>query len=91
MNTEPTAFTKGIVLSLVKGISKNMAVSQKQLIANRRNAARSTGPKTEQGKAIASRNAITHGLATPDIVINSPNLTENAQHYDHLLQSLFDE
>ena len=71
-----------------------MAVSQKkqkQLVANRRNAARSTGPKTRLGKAIASRNAITHGLTTSDIVINSPHLTENAQHYDHLLKSLFDE
>lgn len=68
-----------------------MAISQKQLEANRRNASRSTGPKTEQGKAVASRNAITHGLATSDIVINSPHLKEDAQQYEHLLKSLFEE
>jgi hypothetical protein len=68
-----------------------MAVSQKQLEANRRNARLSTGPKTAGGKAIACRNAITHGLATADIVINSPHLKENPQEYDHLLKSLFEE
>jgi hypothetical protein len=68
-----------------------MAVSQKQLEANRRNASRSAGPKTEQGKAVASRNAVTHGLATSDIVINSPHLKEDAQQYEHLLKSLFEE
>ena len=33
-----------------------------QIEANRRNAQRSTGPKTERGKACARRNAITHGM-----------------------------
>jgi hypothetical protein len=35
-----------------------------QIDANRRNAARSTGPKTETGRAIASRNHLTLGLYT---------------------------
>jgi len=34
----------------------------KQTAANRRNAKRSTGPRTEAGKAIASRNSFIHGL-----------------------------
>ena len=33
-----------------------------QIEANRLNAQRSTGPKTERGKARARRNAITHGM-----------------------------
>ena len=40
-------------------------VSDKQLAANRRNAKRSTGPKTLAGKSTASRNALRHGLSTP--------------------------
>jgi hypothetical protein len=39
--------------------------SQKQIAANRRNATRSTGPVTAQGKARASRNAGRHGLSVP--------------------------
>ena len=38
-------------------------VSQARRIANRANAARSTGPRTRRGKARASRNALRHGLA----------------------------
>ena len=30
--------------------------------SNRRNAMRSTGPKTKMGKAISSKNALRHGL-----------------------------
>jgi hypothetical protein len=36
--------------------------SQRQIEANRRNARRSTGPKTPEGKAIASRNRSLHGF-----------------------------
>ncbi|MHC4950325.1 MAG: hypothetical protein ACYTEU_04970 [Planctomycetota bacterium] len=36
--------------------------TQKQLEANRRNAQKSTGPKTDEGKRIASQNSTTHGL-----------------------------
>ncbi|MDA9453620.1 hypothetical protein XI00_04840 [Bradyrhizobium sp. CCBAU 21359] len=37
--------------------------SVRQIEANRRNAARSTGPKTAGGKTRSSRNALRHGLA----------------------------
>lgn len=38
-------------------------ISQKKLEANRRNARRSTGPKSAEGKARSRLNAVSHGLA----------------------------
>lgn len=39
--------------------------SERQIEANRKNARRSTGPKTAAGKAKSSRNAFRHGLSRP--------------------------
>jgi hypothetical protein len=50
-----------------------------QIEANRRNAQKSTGPRTPHGKAIASQNATRHGLrATSPIIprIESPEAWE---------------
>lgn len=37
-------------------------ISERKLQANRANAQRSTGPRTEAGKAISRRNALKHGI-----------------------------
>jgi hypothetical protein len=42
--------------------------SLRQIESNRRNAQKSTGPKTERGKQRASRNAIRHGLTAESVV-----------------------
>ena len=38
--------------------------SKKQIEANRKNAKKSTGPKTEAGKEVSSGNAFKHGLTS---------------------------
>ncbi len=43
--------------------------SDAQISANRRNAKKSTGPKTAAGLAVASRNALRHGLTAKQLVI----------------------
>ena len=40
-----------------------MTISERRLLANKRNAQRSTGPKTAKGKLISRNNAFRHGLA----------------------------
>jgi hypothetical protein len=43
--------------------------SERQIRANRRNALKSTGPRTAAGKAASSRNALRHGLTALQVVI----------------------
>ena len=44
--------------------------TEAQISANRQNAEKSTGPRTAEGKAAISRNAIKHGLFAEETVIN---------------------
>src|SRR5215204_2194599 len=43
--------------------------SDKQIDANRKNALKSTGPKTPEGKAAVRQNALKHGLLSRDILL----------------------
>ncbi len=48
-----------------------------QIYANARNAKRSTGPKTPEGKAKSSKNALKHGLRSEEIVLRSLEFDED--------------
>ena len=61
--------------------------TQAQIKANRRNARKSTGPKTAEGKAVAAKNSLKHGLFASENVING----ENQADFDHFCEELLAE
>lgn len=64
-------------------------VSDKQLAANQQNALKG-GPKTPEGKAVVSKNAIKHGIFAKDIVVNIGLVQESSEEFEKLLESFFD-
>ncbi|HXP30685.1 MAG TPA: hypothetical protein VN832_06320 [Stellaceae bacterium] len=44
--------------------------SEAQIAANRRNAGRSTGPKTAAGRSVAAQNALRHGLTARQVILH---------------------
>ncbi len=49
-------------------MSEKTTISQRKIEANRRNAQKSTGLKTEEGKKAVRLNALKHGLCAETIV-----------------------
>jgi len=43
--------------------------NERRTSANRRNAQRSTGPKTQEGKALVSRNTVKHGFLSRETLL----------------------
>jgi hypothetical protein len=63
-------------------------ISDKQLAANRTNALRSTGPKTEQGRKRSSLNALRHGLTGQVTTMTDDDRAAHDQFSQALIQSL---
>ena len=61
--------------------------SDRQIQANRRNAKRSKGPQTKEGKAKSSRNALKHGLTAERMLLDD----ENAEDFEALCEQLRSE
>ncbi len=61
--------------------------TQKQIEANKRNAKKSTGPKTPEGKSIVAQNAIKHGFHSSHTLVAS----EDPAEFDHHCTSLLEE
>lgn len=60
-------------------------VSDKQVRANRRNAGKATGPRSDPGKARASRNALRHGMFAAEVLLPG----EDAAALRELQQGIF--
>lgn len=59
-------------------------VSKKQLVANKINAQKSTGPKSLTGKVQSKKNSIKHGLLSKDLIIRD----EDPKKLDMLIEEL---
>ena len=59
-----------------------------QIEANRRNALRSTGPRTEAGRAISSRNALKHGLTAERVILFDEQQDQFERFYAELIGAL---
>ena len=52
--------------------------TDRQIAANRRNAQKSTGPKTDEGKAASRLNAVRHGFASQNFLLKAEDHDEFA-------------
>jgi hypothetical protein len=71
-----------------KNQSEKQPVSIRKVEANRRNARRSTGPKTERGKRTVARNAIKHGFLAREVVITAGDGKESLAEFRVLVAQL---
>lgn len=55
-------------------------------LTNRMNALKSTGPKTENGKEIASKNALKHGLLSQELILKD----ESAIEFDDFRKGIYE-
>jgi hypothetical protein len=64
--------------------------SLKQLEGNRRNARRSTGPRTAAGKAASRMNAVKHGILSGMVVVRGLRIQEHEEEYEALRKRCMD-
>ena len=59
--------------------------------ANQQNAKKSTGPRTPEGKAKSSQNALRHGILAESVVIPNCEQLESPEKFNALLSDLIEE
>jgi len=62
-----------------------------RLAANRRNAQKSTGPKTPVGRAVSKMNAVKHGILSKEVVVRGLHIKESRREFAALHQRFRDE
>ncbi|MGA9884879.1 MAG: hypothetical protein WBQ34_14275 [Candidatus Acidiferrales bacterium] len=66
------------------------SVSDRKLAANRENAKKSTGPRTERGKARSSQNAYRHGFFAKPLYPTAAQVTQDRSDYDSMVDGLLE-
>jgi len=65
--------------------------SPKQIAANRRNAVKSTGPRTPRGRAVSKMNALKHGILSREVLVRGRLHQESAEEFEALHQRFVDD
>jgi hypothetical protein len=65
--------------------------SAKQIAANRRNAVKSTGPRTPQGRAVSRMNALKHGILSKQVLVRGLILQESSEELEALHRRFWEE
>lgn len=66
-------------------------MSLKQLAANQRNAQKSTGPKTPNGRAVSKMNALKHGILSKEVLVSGIKVKESRHELFKLHHRFWDE
>jgi hypothetical protein len=83
--------TKPAVLKTIPTRRNVKTISVAKIEANRCNAQLSTGPRTPEGKKVVSRNAISHGIFSQDVVLMGGDGGEERGEFEALRQELYQE
>jgi len=67
---------------LAAGTAENSNTSSRKVEANRRNALKSTGPRTTNGKRRVARNAVRHGFFSKWLLVQHQDGEESQSEYD---------
>lgn len=73
---------------LVTRVGKKPPASSRRIEANRQNASKSTGPRTQMGKRMVARNALKHGFFSKCLLIPHPDGKEDASEYQGFYAAL---
>src|ERR1017187_123595 len=65
-------------------------LSPNKLAANRRNARKSTGPRTAEGKEASRMNAVKHGILSTAVVVRGLRIREHEKEYKDLRQQCWE-
>jgi len=66
-------------------------ITEKQLAANRRNAQKSTGPQTPEGRTVSKMNAMKHGILSKQVLVDGRFYNERASELEALHQRFWEE